>query len=257
MQHLLRKQIITGIITGSLLLCISFASVAQRGEVYQPFHDELPFYLGMSIGLNNNYLNFNRNIDFIVPNSNAVNIINPKNNMALNLGLIGTLRLSKHTLLRLNPTVLIAGSKNLYTYTKKNNPTDTLTMNAASAIINIPLALKIESDRYNAFHFNDLMRHYVFLGGKIDYDLLGSNRSVILSKNAATSSRIPYNNTLNGLDYGYEMGLGVSFYLRYATISPEVKFSYGLRNLNKGDALLSSIRDISSNFVYFTIHIEN
>jgi hypothetical protein len=53
------------------------------------------------------------------------------------------------------------------------------------------------------------------------------------------------------------MGLGVSFYLRYATISPEVKFSYGLRNLNKGDALLSSIRDISSNFVYFTIHIEN
>jgi ATP-dependent RNA helicase RhlE len=42
-----------------------------------------------------------------------------------------------------------------------------------------------------------------------------------------------------------------------ATISPEVKFSYGLRNLNKGDALLSSIRDITSNFVYFTIHIEN
>ncbi|NQW79068.1 MAG: outer membrane beta-barrel protein [Chitinophagaceae bacterium] len=253
MQHLLRKQIITG----ALLLCISFASIAQRGEVYQPFHDELPYYLGMSIGLNNNYLNFNRNIDFIVPNSSAVSSINPKSNLALNLGLIGTLRLSAHTLLRLNPTVLIAGSKNLYTYTKRNNPSDTLTMNAASAIINIPLAIKIESDRYNAFRFTDLMRHYVFLGGKVDFDLLGSNRSVILSKNAATSSSIPYNNTLNGLDYGYEMGLGVSFYLQYATISPEVKFSYGLRNLNKGDALLSSIRNISGNFVYFTIHIEN
>ena len=62
MQHLLRKQIITG----ALLLCISFASLAQRGEVYQPFHDELPYYLGMSIGLNNNSLNFNRNIDFMV-----------------------------------------------------------------------------------------------------------------------------------------------------------------------------------------------
>ena len=253
MQHLLRKQIITG----ALLLCISFASLAQRGDVYQPFHDELPYYLGMSIGLNNNYLNFNRNIDFIVPNSSAVSSINSKNNMALNLGLIGTLRLSAHTLLRLNPTVLIAGSKNLYTYTKRNNPSDTLTMNAASAIINIPLAIKIESDRYNAFRYTDLMRHYVFIGGKVDFDLLGSNRSVILSKNAATSSRIPYNNTLNGLDYGYEVGLGVSFYLQYATISPEVKFSYGLRNLNKGDALLSSIRDVTGNFVYFTIHIEN
>ncbi len=253
MQHLLRKQIITG----ALLLCISFASIAQRGEVYQPFHDELPYYLGMSIGLNNNYLNFNRNIDFIVPNSSAVNIINPKSNLALNLGLTGTLRINTHTLLRLNPTVLIAGSKNLYTYTKRNNPSDTLTMNTASAIINIPLAIKIESDRYNAFRFTDLMRHYVFIGGKVDFDLLGSNRSVILSKNAATSSRIPYNNTLNGLDYGLELGLGVSFYLPYATISPEVKFSYGIRNLNKGDLLLSSIRNISGNFVYFTIHIEN
>ena len=253
MQHLLRKQIITG----AFLLCISFASLAQRGEVYQPFHDELPFYLGMSIGLNNNYLNFNRNIDFIRPNSNAVSSINPKSNMALNLGLIGTLRLSKHALLRLNPTVLIAGSKNLYTFTKRNNPTDTQTMNTASAIINIPLAIKIESDRYNAFHFNDLMRHYVFLGGKIDYDLLGSNRSVIISNGASGRNRTPYNNTLNGLDYGYEMGLGVSFYLPYATISPEVKFSYGIRNLNKGDALLSSIRDVTGNFVYFTIHIEN
>jgi hypothetical protein len=253
MQHLLRKQIITG----ALLLCISFASIAQRGEVYQPFHDELPYYLGMSIGLNNNYLNFNRNIDFIRPNTSAVSSINPINNLALNLGLSGTLRLSKHTLLRLNPTVLIAGSKNLYTFSKRSNPTDTQTMNAASAIINIPLALKIESDRYNAFHFTDIMRHYVFLGGKIDYDLLGSNRSVILSKNVATSSRTPYNNTLNGFDYGYEVGLGLSFYLPYATISPEVKFSYGIRNLNKGDALLSSIRDVTGNFIYFTIHIEN
>lgn len=251
MQHLLRKQIITG----ALLLCISFASIAQRGDVYQPFHDELPYYLGMSIGLNNNYLNFNRNIDFIVPNSTSVSSINTKSNLALNLGLIGTLRLSTHTLLRLNPTILIAGSKNLYTFTKRSNPTDTQTMNAASAIINIPLAIKIESDRYNAFRFTDIMRHYVFIGGKIDYDLLGSNKAVITS-NGAGSNRIPYNNTLNGLDYGYEMGLGVSFYLPYATISPEVKFSYGERNLNKRDPLLSSIRNISGNFVYFTIHIE-
>ena len=252
MQHLLRKQIITG----ALLLCISFASMAQRGEVYQPFHDELPYYLGMSIGLNNSFLNFNRNMDFIAPNVNAVSSINAKNNMALNLGLIGTLRLSTHILLRLNPTVLIAGSKNLYTFTSKNYPNDTLRMNQSSAVMNIPLAIKIESDRYNAFHFTDMMRHYVFIGGKIDYDLLGSITPNIYNKNPATP-KVFSNNTLHGLDYGYELGLGLSFYLQYATISPEVKFSYGLRNLNKGEAFLSSIKDVTGNFVYFTIHIEN
>ena len=101
------------------------------------------------------------------------------------------------------------------------------------------------------------MRHYIFLGGKLDYDLLLSNKSNIYNKSKSASNSQLVNNTLNGLDYGYEMGLGVSFYLRYATISPEVKFSYGIRNLNKGDPLLSSIRDITGNFVYFTIHIEN
>ena len=248
MQHLLRKQIITG----ALLLCISFASMAQRGDVYQPFHDDLPYYLGMSIGLNNNYLNFNRSTEFSNPAAGVANTINPNNNLALNLGLTGTLRLSTHTLLRLNPTVLIAGSKNVYTF-KEVGDTAIKTMNISTAIINIPLALKIESDRYNAFHYTDIMRHYVFVGGKIDYDLVGPNGSI---QNSTSGSEPIYKNIFNSLDYGYEMGLGVSFYLPYATISPEVKFSYGVRNLNKGAPLLSSIRDITSNFVYFTIHVE-
>ena len=246
MQHLLRKQIMTG----ALLLCISFASMAQRGEVYQPFYDEDFFYLGFNVGVNNNYYNFNRNVEFATPAPGTVSSINPKNNLSLTMGLAGTLRLSRHTLLRLNPTVVISGSKNLFTFTRIEYPTDNRTMNANTALINIPLALKIVSDRYNAFHYTDIMRHYIFVGGKIDYDLKGPDGSIV------NSSEPIYNNIFNSLDYGYEMGLGVSFYLRYATISPEVKFSYGLRNLNNGAPLLSGIRDITSNFVYFTIHVE-
>jgi hypothetical protein len=249
MQHLLRKQIITG----ALLLCISFVSMAQRGNVNQPFYDEDLFYLGFNVGINNNYYNFNRNVEFASPAAGAVRSINPKNNISLTMGLAGTLRLSTHTLLRLNPTVVIAGSKNLFTFTRIEYPNSNPTMNAATALINIPLALKIVSDRYNAFHYTDIMRHYVFVGGKIDYDLVGPNGSI---QNSTSGSEPIYKNIFNSLDYGYEMGLGVSFYLPYATISPEVKFSYGVRNLNKGAPLLSSIRDITSNFVYFTIHVE-
>ena len=249
MQHLLRKQIITG----ALLLCTSFASMAQRGEVYQPFDDEDLFYLGFNVGLNNNYYNFNRNVEFASPAAGTVSSINPKNNISLTMGLAGTLRLSTHTLLRLNPTVVIEDSKNLFTFTRIEYPTDKPTMNAATALINIPLAVKIVSDRYNAFHYTDIMRHYVFVGGKIDYDLKGPVGSI---KNSSAGAEPIYKNIFNSLDYGYEMGLGLSFYLPYATISPEVKFSYGLRNLNNGAPLLSGIRDITSNFVYFTIHVE-
>jgi hypothetical protein len=227
--------------------------MAQRGNVNQPFYDEDLFYLGFNVGINNNYYNFNRNVEFASPAAGAVRSINPKNNISLTMGLAGTLRLSTHTLLRLNPTVVIAGSKNLFTFTRIEYPNSNPTMNAATALINIPLALKIVSDRYNAFHYTDIMRHYVFVGGKIDYDLVGPNGSI---QNSTSGSEPIYKNIFNSLDYGYEMGLGVSFYLPYATISPEVKFSYGVRNLNKGAPLLSSIRDITGNFVYFTIHVE-
>ena len=59
---------------------------------------------------------------------------------------------------------------------------------------------------------------------------------------------------------GAEIGVGLSFYLRYATISPEVKLSYGLKDLHQLNAsypLMNTLDKVTSNFVYFTIHIEN
>ena len=53
--------------------------------------------------------------------------------------------------------------------------------------------------------------------------------------------------------------VGLSFYLRYATISPEVKFSYGLKDLHKLSStypLMNNLEKVTSNFVYFTLHIE-
>ena len=97
------------------------------------------------------------------------------------------------------------------------------------------------------------MRHYVFGGGKADFDL--SSTKVSSSINGA-----PYKALLNGTDLGYEFGLGLSFYLRYVTISPEFKFSYGLVNLKNNatpEALMNNIDKINANFIYFTIHLEN
>jgi hypothetical protein len=100
------------------------------------------------------------------------------------------------------------------------------------------------------------MRHYLIVGGKFDYDVFGSRSGKINPPVLFINSNYP-KSILKSIDLGAEVGVGLSFYLRYATVSPEVKFSYGLRNLNKNDLLLSNIDRITSNFVYFTIHIEN
>ncbi len=67
MQHLLRKQII---LIG-LLLAISASLFAQNDEVFQPDHDDLPYYLGMSIGISNSYLNLKKGSNFLLASNDA------------------------------------------------------------------------------------------------------------------------------------------------------------------------------------------
>jgi hypothetical protein len=145
MQYLLRNKIGLAI----LCLCISSAAIAQSDEVFQPDHDDLPYYFGMSIGFSNNYLAFNRANRFLATvntsslvNPNSIIEINPINNLYYNLGLVGTLRLTKHVLLRANPTLLIIGTKNVIDFKVKSTPNLSQKLNVSSSIIHLPLAFK-------------------------------------------------------------------------------------------------------------------
>ena len=264
MQYLLRNKISYLLIS----LCFSSATIAQRDEVFQPDHDDLPYYFGMSIGFSNNYLAFNRANRFLSANTTSsigdpysIIEINPINNLYYNLGLVGTLKLTKHVLLRANPTLLIVGTKNVIDFKVKKTPNLSQKLNVSSSVIHLPVAVKFQSDRYNGFRYNNIMRHYLLLGGKFDFDL-ASNKAGKIATPSTGVSVLPntYPSVLKGTDLGAEIGVGVSFYLRYATISPEVKFSYGLKDLHQLNTtypLMNNLEKVSSNFVYFTIHIEN
>ena len=251
MQYLLRKQIILLV----AFLGFALSAISQTDEVFQPDHDDLPYYLGMSMGISNSFLSFKRTEKFLAAPAGAVTTIQPLQTMYLNLGLTGTLKLTDRILLRTNPTLLISGNRNTFTYTTSSlTNTGSQTYAIPSVIIDLPVGFKIQSDRYNAFKFPDIMRHYLLTGIKFGFDL-GSEKSATVNTTQA------YPNIIKGTDMAYEVGLGLSFYLRYATISPEVKFSYGLRDLRKVSdpkfPLVSSVDKITSNFIYFTLHIEN
>ena len=64
MQYLLRNKISYLVIS----LCISSAAIAQRDQVFRPNQDQLPYYFGISAGLVNHYLNFNRTAGFLPSN---------------------------------------------------------------------------------------------------------------------------------------------------------------------------------------------
>jgi len=261
MFNIPRKQIIVTL----LLLSFSVSSWAQRDVVNQPNHDDLPYYLGMSIGVSNSFMNFKKSDRSFNPqDSTAATEIYPSSNFYYVLGLSGTLKLTNHLLARATPNLLIIGQKNIFTF-KANLPpalpADTLSMNIPSTILHLPVNIKYQSDRYNFLGLPDLMRHYVFGGTMINFDL-SANKSPNI-RNISSKYRDPggnFSNPIKGVDWGLEAGLGFSFYLRYATISPEIKFSYGLRDIKYTDnnnKILDNIDKLTSNFVYFTIHIEN
>jgi len=261
MQHLLRKKIILLI----ALIGISTTAFSQSDEIFQPDHDDLRYYLGMSLGMTNSYLSFNRSSNFLSqPYPGAATKIIPIQTTYINLGLTGTLKLTNHFLIRTNPTLLISGNRDAFSYAKlktsTNNDTSTIIYSIPSVIVDLPFTIKMQSDRYNAFGYADIMRHYLLGGIKFGFDLGSEKAATINSTQNQTNSQ--YLNVIKGTDMSFEVGLGTSFYLRYATISPEVKFSYGLRDLRRINEpikypLVTSLQKVTSNFIYFTILIEN
>jgi hypothetical protein len=228
MQYLLRKQIISI----ALLILTSLSVNAQKNEVFRPDYDEMRTHIGAYMGAGINYLNFERSSTFGIPQTNNPSEISSPNNIHVNLGLTSSLRFTNHLLLRSG--VLLQLNNKAINYKLQGASSN---MEISSIIATIPLVLKIQSDRYNSFGYKSMMRHYIFGGGNASFD-----RSIYLK------------NT----NLGYEYGFGVSFFLRYVTVSPEIKFSYGLTNINKNDApLLDQINKINSNLINFSIYIEN
>jgi hypothetical protein len=242
MHYLLRKQVVLPIIVS--LFCAS-QLYAQKGiEIYRPYHDNLVYYFGITLGYNNSYLNLSKSPKFL--QSDSITVAEPGRSGGITMGLLATARLSDHFQFRINPQLVIGGAKYI-SYTLGSparfeaiNQTQVL----PATLLSFPFQIKFNSDRIENF------RTYLLLGLKYDIDL-SSNSS---ARNADDLIK------LNKYDYGYELGIGFNFYLPFVTISPELKISNGLRDLHLPDPTLkySSVLDkILSRMVVFSIHFED
>jgi hypothetical protein len=162
------------------------------------------------------------------------------------MGLVATARLSDHFQVRANPQLIIGGAKTIaFTLgsTRLGEASNQL-QSLPSTLVSFPFQLKFNSDRIGNF------RTYLLGGVKFDLDL-SSNSS---ARNAEDLIK------LRRGDFGIEAGLGFNFYLPFVTVSPEIKISYGIRNLHQVDDALkySNILDkIQSRMIVFSIHLED
>ncbi len=218
--------------------CLFWANTAnaQKDGFNMLDHDDAKYYFGITGGFNNaQYRVFHS--DFFT-NTDSVSIATPTWAAGLQVGLVGNYRFTPHAGVRLAPQFAIT-SKNLQYNFKYQKDT---TIVIESIMLHVPLHFKFSSDRITNFRF------HAFAGGKLDYDFNSNTRS---RRNDEVIRIRP-------VDYGYEIGFGFDFYYPNYILSPEVKISNGLGNVQFRDnkIITSKVFDaINTRMIMFSITI--
>ena len=242
MQHLLRNKIKIAVLL--LAGCFAFGTLkAQDKEIYRAEDNNLLYYFGITLGYNSSYLHPTLSTKFY--NQDSILVARPGSSGGIALGFLGTLRLDDHFQLRINPQLVLGGAKNfqyiLATPDPNKNETQNMTKTLPATLISLPVQIKFNSDRIDNFA----------LGGvKFDRDISSNSAA----RNMEGLLKLKAN------DFGLETGVGCNFFLPYVTISPEIKFSYGLSDINQVDQgnKYSNVFDkIQSRMISFSIHFED
>ncbi|WP_353548136.1 porin family protein [Sediminibacterium sp. KACHI17] len=239
MHYLLRKQVIL-----FAIILFSSVSVLAQKQRYRPNHDDLPYYFGLTLGYNSSYLHQTKSPRFL--QSDSILSVEPGASGGIVMGLLATVKMTNRFELRANPQLIIGGSKFMAYQLGPTKPGEGSFQKQTlpATLISLPVHFKFNSDRIGNF------RTYLLGGIKIDTDL-SSNSAARLSEDLLKLKRN---------DFGFETGIGFNFYLPFVTVSPEIKFSYGLSNIHQYDPTLkySNVLDkIQSRMIIFSIHLED
>jgi len=202
------------------LICSN--SIAQiRRLQNNPNYDDDKFHLGFSLGYNNMYFRMKPSSDLLFPSKcDSVYGLEVVSQAGFNLGMISELNLSKYFSIRVLPGMNF-GQRNIqYKMRDKNYPDSvvfyTYDMLIPSIFVELPILFRLKGMRINNY------RPYIIGGGNIKYDLETRRKN---QKNK------DYSIKLKPVDFFFEIGAGMDFYLTYFKFSTEIKMSYGLKDI--------------------------
>src|ERR1700733_3244237 len=238
-----RKNLFPGIILCACLMG-SHGVVAQlRDDLNLPDHDSKPYYLGISFMYTSSHLQVTAHPQFL--QSDSVLYVNPMNTGGFGVSGMFTFRVSPHAEFRFAfPEFLF--SSNRIGYQVKYPPIGEQTIatkDIESLLLGFPLQVKFLSDRISNF------RVYMLGGVNYRYDL-ASNSSARKAENLVK---------LSPSDLSVEAGLGFQFFFPVFILTPELKFSNGIKNIHSRDPSLqySNVIDkLKSRMIIFSLIFE-
>jgi len=238
-----RKGVFLAGALSGLLLAGGQASAQLRDYLNLPDHDNKPYYLGIGFLYNNSHLQVSAHPKFL--QNDSVLSVNSLNNGGFGVSGMFTFRLASHFEFRVAFPEFIFSSNSI-AYNVKYPPSGEQTLatkQIQSLLLGFPLQAKFLSDRINNF------RVYMLGGINYRYDL-ASNSAARKAENLVK---------LAPSDLSVEAGVGFQFFFPVFILTPELKFSEGIKNIHSRDPSLqySNVIDkIKSRMIVFSIIFE-
>jgi len=192
-------------------------------------------------------------MDFTIHNSaifmslDSILSVEAKPQPGFNLQIISDLRLSENFNLRFLPG-LYFGQRDLHyihnywTASGDTGRTEKI-MKIESTFLEFPLLIKYRAQRHNDY------RPYLIGGASVKYDLAAQKEIKEEDKPKVRLQR---------MDFYYQVGFGVDYYLPYFKFSTEIKLEVGTMNILRPDAsqFTSAIERMNSKMIVVSFHFE-
>ena len=193
------------------LMCILKICYAQKElPLNNAIYANQVYHFGFTIGVSNTKFQIQYG-DLFTQQTNFDQILS-KYQPGFNVGIIMDLKIGKNNNLRITPSFNFTDQK-LYFITN-NIETTYPRNNTGVSNFEIPIYLKYRSNRINNG------RAYLLFGGNFMIDMSASEK-------LSQSQNLEFYKT----NYSVDIGIGVDIYFAYFKFSPEIKYSYGLRNM--------------------------
>ena len=193
------------------ILSITLNAFSQKEKpLNNSIYDNQVYHFGFTLGISQN--KFSLQYSDLFTSENDFDKVLSKYDPGFNVGIIIDLRIINNINIRITPSFNFSDQK-LY-YTKDNKEQIQPSNNTGISNFEIPIYLKYRSDRINNG------RAYLLGGGNFTYNM--SNSDELLQNENISFKKI---------NYSIDVGFGVDIYFAYFKFSPEIKYSYGLRDL--------------------------
>lgn len=205
------KYKLGNILVGILLFIGITPAFSQLKKVQNlPYSDQKLYHFGFNLGMHIQDMPL---INSGVKQANGeiwyANI--PAYSPGFNVGLIADYYLSQYFNLRTNPTIYFGEKKVVF----KDELTEHRYESSFKAnYLIIPIHLKINGSRTSNYR---------------PYLLAGAYTSISIANKKNDALRF------NTIDYGVEFGVGINLYLQYFKLCPELRFSFGLKDIINKD----------------------